>query len=91
MDGNCNPTRKDGGSSDGEAIVDTLILKYDRLRDHLEIGGNVSSTDLALDILGRATRYTEAQWRQQRMLEAANALAQAQHDRAIVESLRKGN
>jgi hypothetical protein len=83
------------GNGNGEHGVertplDTLVLTYDRARDHLEVGGKCNSFDLMLDILARATRTIEAQLRAQRAVELQQQLAQAARDRAIADSIRNG-
>ena len=71
-------TAKDNGESGVEHIpVDTLVLTYDRARDHLEIGGKCQSLDLMLDMLARATRTLEGQLRAQRAIELQQQLRQA--------------
>ena len=66
-----------GGAAARDVKLDTLILTYDRGRDHLEIGGYVNSTDLMLDILARATRQVEARWRMEQIRAVQQAAADA--------------
>ena len=81
----------DNGESGVQHIpVDTLVLTYDRARDHLEIGGKCHSLDLMLDMLARATRTLEGQVRVQGALELQKQLRQAAADAAIAASVRGG-
>ena len=81
-------TAKDNGESGVEHIpVDTLVLTYDRARDHLEIGGKCQSLDLMLDMLARATRTLDGQLRAQRAIELQQQLRQAAVNAAIAESI----
>ncbi len=70
--------------------VDTLVLTYDRATDHLDIGGHCNSLDLMLDMLGRASRVLEAQWRAQQVQAMLQQRAQAAATADIVNKLRGG-
>lgn len=70
--------------------LDTLILTYDRATDQLEVGGHCNSLDLMLDMLGRATRVLESEWRQQELQRIMQERADAAQTAAIAASLRKG-
>jgi hypothetical protein len=68
--------------------LDTLVLTYDRAKDHLDVGGKCNSLDLMLDMLARATRTIEAQLRTQHALELQQRLHQAAKDQAIADAVR---
>jgi len=70
--------------------LDTLVLTYDRARDHLEIGGKCNSIDLMLDMLARATRVLEAQQRAQNAIALQQQMAARAREIHIAESLRTG-
>ena len=83
------------GNGNGESGVerialDTLVLTYDRARDHLEVGGKCNSLDLMLDILARATRTIEAQLRVERAKEQVQQIQQAARDAEIAARVRGG-
>ena len=81
MDGRCLVDSKNsngGGGQDGSKL-DTVVLTYNRATDHLTIGGEFQSLDLALDILARATRKLEALYR----IEQIKAVQQAAADQAL--------
>lgn len=70
-------------------LIDTVVLTYNRLTDHLDIGGTAASLDLMLDMLGRARRALEFQLRKAQALEMqAAALEQAENAR-IAAAMRK--
>lgn len=70
--------------------LDTLVLTYDRVRDHLEVGGKCNSLDLMLDMLARATRTLEAQQRAANAIALQQQMRQAAADAALAASLRNG-
>jgi predicted DNA-binding protein (UPF0278 family) len=75
---------------DAEVIaLDTLVLTYDRVHDKLEIGGKCNSMDLMLDMLARAVRTLETQYRAQRAVELGRQMAQAAQDQAIADQVRR--
>ncbi len=69
-----------------DGLVDVLELRYDRVADHLTIGGKFNSLDVALDMLARATRSLEAQ---QRKVHALELQAAMQDQARAVEIARK--
>lgn len=70
--------------------VDVVTLTYDRVKDHLEIGGAFNSIDLALDMLARATRALEGQLSAQRAMNLRAQLADQARTQAIVDKVRGG-
>lgn len=62
--------------SSGKKAV--LTLEYELATGKLAVGGEMGNLDLALNILGQATRYLEAQYRahQQRVFLAEQAQAE---------------
>jgi predicted DNA-binding protein (UPF0278 family) len=80
MEGNGN------GNGETRPALDTVILTYDRVRDHLEVGGACNSIDLMLDMLARATRVTEQRWKLQAMEQFRAQAAEA----ALAEQVRRG-
>lgn len=84
-----------GNDNNGEHGVehiplDTLVLTYDRVRDHLEVGGHCNSLDLMLDMLARATRVLEAKQRPENAIALQQQIRQAAADAALAASLRGG-
>jgi len=75
--------------SDGKT-VDTVVLSYDRATDRMEIGGDVVSLDLMLDMLGRATRTMEKQYREASAIELKAKLVEMEQDARVAAALRKG-
>ena len=78
--------------SNGEAVttdhtVDTVILRYDRQRDLLEIGGHCNSLDLMLDVLARATRTVETKHRQAAALELQRMVDQQRREQVLAASI----
>lgn len=58
----------DNGSSVAREVkLETILLTYDPAADRMDIGGGFSSLDRALDMLARATRTLDAQFRVQFM------------------------
>jgi len=84
------PTNGNGESGVEHVALDTLVLTYDRARDHLDVGGKCNSLDLMLDMLARATRTIEAQLRAQQALQLNQQLQQAARDAAIAARVRGG-
>lgn len=74
-----------GGGAARDVKLDTLVLAYDRAADHLDIGGQFNSIDLALDMLARATRALEARWRMQQIQLAQQAAADEVLRRTIAQ------
>lgn len=83
------PTNGNTKQNGGGELVDTLILTYNRATDRLDIGGNTSSLDLSLDMLGRARRAIEFQMRKAQALDIQAAARQQAADEAIAAALRK--
>jgi tRNA G37 N-methylase TrmD len=70
--------------------VDTLELRYDRVADHLAIGGKFNSLDIALDMLARATRSLEAQQRKVHALEVQGAMLDQARAVELARKVRGG-
>lgn len=66
-----------------EALIDELVLTYDRRDGTLKIGGRTISLDVALDICLRAVRFFETQVR----ITAAAAVKQQMQEQARVAAL----
>jgi hypothetical protein len=84
----------DDGKSNGERGVehvplDTLVLTYDRVHDHLDVGGACNSLDLMLDMLGRATRVLEYKQRAEKAIELQQQLRQMAADQVVADAIRK--
>lgn len=69
-------------------LVDTVVLTYNRITDHLEISGEAQSVDLMLDMLYRARRSLEFQQRKAQALEIQVAALRAAEDARIAAALR---
>lgn len=82
-DGNGN-----GAPPQGDELVDTIVLTYNRRTDHLDIGGTAASLDLMLDMLGRARRAIEFQQRKAQALEIQAAARRVAEDERIAAALR---
>jgi hypothetical protein len=70
--------------------LDQVILTYDRLTDHMDVGGVFASLDLALDMLARARRALEAQLRKQQALELQGALQDQARAAELARRVRGG-
>jgi hypothetical protein len=75
------------GDMTEQRVADTVLLSYDRETDTLTIGGNARSLNLVLDMLTRAAREIESQWRQQKALELQARLQDQQRNAALAASL----
>jgi predicted DNA-binding protein (UPF0278 family) len=82
------PSDGNGDSGVKHVALDTLVLTYDRTRDHLDVGGKCNSLDLMLDMLARATRTIEAQLRAQNALALQQQMRRAAEDQAVADALR---
>jgi hypothetical protein len=81
--------RGHNGEQQTETVtIDRVVLTYNRTTDHLDVGGQFASVDLALDILGRARRALEAMLRKQQALELQRAMAQQARDMQVADALR---
>lgn len=83
----------DDGKSNGVErtkieLVDTVILTYNRVTDHLNVGGTACSLDIMLDMLGRARRYIEFQQRKAQALEIQKAAREEAENARIAAALR---
>lgn len=78
-----------GENGKGVELVDTIVLKYNRVTDMLSVDQDVHSADLALDMLGRARRWFEFQQRKAQALQIQAEARQQAADAAIAEALRK--
>jgi hypothetical protein len=77
----------DGNGDAKQHAMDTVLLSYDHDTDTLTIGGNARSLNLVLDMLARATREINSQWRQQKALELQARLQDQQRNAALAASL----
>lgn len=77
-----------GAPPQGDELVDTIVLTYNRRTDHLDIGGTAASLDLMLDMLGRARRAIEFQQRKAQALEIQAAAVRAAEDARIAAAIR---
>jgi len=75
--------KANGAGAEKPEFIDTLVLTYDRQRDHLDIGGACASILLMLDILHRATLVLEGQWRREQAKELQKDLQQQAADAAL--------
>ena len=66
-----------------EALIDELVLTFDRGDGTLKIGGRVINLDVSLDICLRAVRFFETQLR----LQAAQGAKQQQMENARVQEM----
>jgi hypothetical protein len=66
-----------------EALIDELVLTFDRGDGTLKIGGRTINLDVALDICQRGVRFFETQLR----IQAMAAIQQQQADQVRVNEL----
>lgn len=84
-------TKSDNGAHElGGRPADTMILTFDRVADHLEIGGSCNSLDLMLDMLGRATRALETRYRREQALLFKQDTEEAQRVARLVQQVSTG-
>ena len=84
----------DGGTGDGanlgtiphEALIDELVLTYDRADGTLKIGGKTCNLEVALDMCQRAARQFEVQLR----VAAVAAVAQQRAELERVQQILAG-
>ncbi len=81
----CSSNDKDNGGGAENVMIDTVILTYDRARDHLDVTGKFNSLDLALDMLSRARRALESQLR----IQQHQAVQRAAADQAIAQRIMR--
>ena len=67
--------------------ADVMVLSRNRSTGEVNVGGNVINVDLALDILGRVTRYFDVQYRIMAAVQAQEELKKRQAEFARVQSL----
>jgi hypothetical protein len=79
--------KANGGAGATPVTEDVLILTYDRVRDHLEVGGKCNSLDIMLDMLSRAKRVLENKWKVERAKELRQQLADEARTAAILNSV----
>ena len=67
--------------------ADVMVLSRNRSTGEVNVGGNVINVDLALDILGRVSRYFDVQYRVMAAMQAQEELKKRQAEFATVQSL----
>jgi hypothetical protein len=82
-DGNGDGNGANLGKIPHEALIDELVLTFDRGNGTLKISGRVINLDVSMDICQRAVRVLETQLR----LQAAQQLQQQQADQVRVNGL----
>ena len=73
-----------------EALVDELVLTYDRRDGTLKVGGRTVNLDVALDICLRAARYFETQLRVAAAQQVQQQVQEAHRVAAILDRTRGG-
>ena len=76
-----------GETAQAQLPVDQLVLNRDRVTGAVSIGGNVADLDLILDMLGRATRHFDVQYRIMAAIQAQEEVKQRQADMMRVQNL----
>jgi hypothetical protein len=82
-DGNGGGNGANTGKIPHEALIDELVLTFDRGDGTLKIGGRTINLDVALDVCLRGVRFFETQLR----IQAAAAMQQQQADQVRVNDL----
>jgi hypothetical protein len=81
--GNGDGNGANTGKIPHEALIDELVLTFDRATGMLKISGRVINLDVSMDICQRGVRFFETQLR----LQAVQAVKQQQADQAHVNDL----
>ena len=78
---------ENGEAKAAQVNVDQVVLIRDRTTGQVTINGNVQDLDLMLDMLARATRHMDVQFRITAAVEAQARIKQQQEDFQRVQRL----
>jgi hypothetical protein len=67
--------------------VDVLTLTFDAVADTMEISGRCNSTDRMIDMVHRATRLLEHQWKMEQIKVAQQSAIDAARTQSILNKV----
>ena len=73
-----------------QALVDEVVLTYDRRDGTLKVGGRIINLDVALDICLRGARFFETQLRVQAVQQVQQRQAEQARVAALLDRTRGG-
>jgi hypothetical protein len=83
----------ENGQAGAEApaqLLDQVVITRNRATGEVALGGNVTDLDLILDMLGRATRHTDVQFRIIAAVQAQEDIKRKKAEMELAHSIMGG-